>query len=249
MGRRNRGSVPKIGKNISKSRTQRAPAGRREASRPTSTRPPPSRSGSAGPPSAKSGTAKPGKKGKGGAASADGKRRLGLRGAAPWAARHAAKHAEEARARNAEPPRPGSARATLRTPSEAEEIKARIGELHAALGRVRAFRKNLVNGFFGLGEELRGIQAKKLYEAKGYASFEAFVEREIDLGKTTSLKLTRIPALFQKEAALALGMDALFRAIDAIDEPANPPPALRSSATASPSPVRAPLPLKPPKSG
>jgi hypothetical protein len=227
--------VPKIGKNISKSRMQRTAPGRRAVSRPTSTRPPPSRSGSSGPPA----------KRKGSAASADGKRRLGLRGAAPWAARHAAKHAEEARARNAEPPRPGSARATLRTPSEAEEIKARVAELHAALGRVRALRKNLTNGFFALGEELRGIHEKKLYEAKGYSSFEAFVEREIDLGKTTSLKLTRIPGIFHKDAALALGMDAVFRAVDALDEPVSPPAPARSS----PGAARAPLPLKPPKSG
>ena len=39
-------------------------------------------------------------------------------------ARHAAKHAEELRKRNAEPPPPGSARATLRVPPEAEAIKA-----------------------------------------------------------------------------------------------------------------------------
>ncbi|MDP9037127.1 MAG: hypothetical protein M3O50_20200, partial [Myxococcota bacterium] len=51
------------------------------------------------------------------------KRKLGLRGAAPWAARHAAKHAAEARARAAEPPLPGSARATIRTPENAEDIK------------------------------------------------------------------------------------------------------------------------------
>jgi hypothetical protein len=171
---------------------------------------------------------------------------LGLRGAAPWAARHAAKHAEEARARNAEPPRPGSARATLRTPSEAEQIKVRIGELHAALGKVRALRKNLNNGFYALGEELRSISDKKLYEAKGYSSFEAFVEREIDLGKTTSLKLTRIPGIFQKDAALELGMDALFRAVDALDDPNSPPSPARSSPGASPRPL---LPLKPPKSG
>jgi hypothetical protein len=235
MGALERGSVPKIGKNISKSRAQRATPRRRGASGPSSTRPPPSRSGSSGPPSKRKGQA-----------ADDGKRRLGLRGAAPWAARHAAKHAEEARARNAEPPRPGSARATLRTPSEAEQIKLRIGELHAALGKVRALRKNLNNGFYALGEELRAIQDKKLYEAKGYSSFEAFVEREIDLGKTTSLKLTRIPGIFQKEAALDLGMDALFRAVDALDESANPPPA-RSSPGAAP--ARPPLPLKPPKSG
>ena len=54
------------------------------------------------------------------------KRKLGLRGAAPWAARHAAKHAAEARARAAEPAPPGSARATIRVPDGAEAIKAKI---------------------------------------------------------------------------------------------------------------------------
>ncbi|HEX3346175.1 MAG TPA: hypothetical protein VHS09_16440, partial [Polyangiaceae bacterium] len=66
---------------------------------------------------------------KGGAAAKDEgplKRKLGLRGAAPWAARHAAKHAAEARARAAEPPLPGSARATIRTPENAEDIKQKV---------------------------------------------------------------------------------------------------------------------------
>ena len=56
------------------------------------------------------------------------KRKLGLRGAAPWAARHAAKHAAEARARAAEPPPPGSARATIRVPTGAEELKVKIAK-------------------------------------------------------------------------------------------------------------------------
>lgn len=72
------------------------------------------------------------------AADADGKRRLGMRGAAPWAARHAAKHAEEAAARNLEAPKPGSARATLRTPDAADSIKQRIGELHNVLAHIKS---------------------------------------------------------------------------------------------------------------
>src|SRR6185503_2853295 len=66
------------------------------------------------------------------------KRKLGLRGAAPWAARHAAKHAAEARARAAEPPLPGSARATIRTPAMAEDIKQKIAELHNSLQQIKA---------------------------------------------------------------------------------------------------------------
>jgi hypothetical protein len=195
-----------------------------------------------------------GGKGKAAAKGADaakgdlGKRKLGLRGAAPWAARHAAKHAAEARARAAEPPLPGSARATIRTPVMAEDIKKKIAELHNVLGQVKQLRKNLAKNFFDIGVILRDVQARKLYEAKGYGSFEAFLEREIDLGKTTSLRLVKIGGIFQKEAAVEMGLDKLVAALMALEIPE----ALGSTTQLSavklpPAPVSTPsLPLKPP---
>jgi hypothetical protein len=170
------------------------------------------------------------------------KRKLGLRGAAPWAARHAAKHAAEARARAAEPPLPGSARATIRTPADAEDIKERVRDLHAALAQIKLLRKNLNKSFFDIGAVLKDIQTRRLYEAKRFPSFEAFVEREIDLGKTTALRLVRVVSLFQKEAAIEVGMDRLFAAVAAIDSAGEPevaripPPPISTSA----------LPLRPP---
>jgi hypothetical protein len=173
------------------------------------------------------------------------KRKLGLRGAAPWAARHAAKHAAEARARAAEPPLPGSARATIRTPTGAEDIKAKIGELHNALVQVKGFRKNLGKGFYDIGGILRDIQARRLYEAKGYGTFEAFLEREIDLGKLTSLRLVRIVSTFQREAALEFGMDRVFNAIVALETPPEDMPT--GGGKVPPPPLSTPsLPLKPP---
>jgi len=148
---------------------------------------------------------------------AGGKRKLGLRGAAPWAARHAAKHAAEARARAAEPPLPGSARATIRTPVDAEDIKERVRDLHAALAQIKGLRKNLAKNFFEIGLILKNIEARKFYEAKRFPSFEAFVEREIDLGKTTALRLVRVVRLFQRDGALEVGMDRIFAAVTAID--------------------------------
>lgn len=181
------------------------------------------------------------------AAAAEPKRKLGLRGAAPWAARHAAKHAAEARARAAEPPLPGSARATIRTPAAAENIKARIGQLHNLSTQVKALRKNMAKGFFDIGIILRDIRDDKLYEAKGFGTFEAYLEREMaDIGKTTCLRLVRLCGLFQKEGAIELGMDRVFMALMSIeagdgigpDRPSGkiPPPPISSSV----------LPLKPP---
>jgi hypothetical protein len=145
-------------------------------------------------------------------------RRLGLRGAAPWAARHAAKHAAEARARNAEPPRPGSARATLRVPEEADQIKASIGELHNLMSRFRSLKKTIHDSFYQMGELLGSVKDRELYIAKGYSSFETFVERECDLGKTTSLRLERIPRVFRLEAAREYGLEAVLLALGTLED-------------------------------
>ncbi len=176
------------------------------------------------------------------------KRKLGLRGAAPWAARHAAKHAAEARARAAEPPLPGSARATIRTPEKAEDIKARIADLHNALQQIKALRKNLNKGFYDVGVVLKDIQARRLFEAKGFGTFEAFLEREMaEIGKTTALRLVRIANLFQKEAALELGMDRIFMVLVSIEAGDGMAPDARPSGKIPPPPLSSSvLPLKPP---
>jgi hypothetical protein len=197
-----------------------------------------------------SASAKADKGAKGDAKGADGKRKLGLRGAAPWAARHAAKHAAEARARAAEPPLPGSARATIRVPQGAEDIKQKIGELHNALTQIKGFRKNLTKNFYEVGDILREVQARKLYVAKGYGTFEAFLEREIDFGKTTALRLVKVVSTFLKEAAQEHGMERVMNALIALetvaegqsgtgsksDSPKIPPPPMSSPS----------LPMKPP---
>jgi hypothetical protein len=180
-----------------------------------------------------------------------GKRKLGLRGAAPWAARHAAKHAAEARARAAEPPLPGSARATIRVPSGAEDIKAKIGDLHNALVQIKGLRKNLGKSFYDIGHILHDIQMRRLYEAKGYGTFEAFLEREIDLGKVTALRLVRVCTTFLKEAALELGMDRVVGALSAIEgtpegNAHSPKAATSTGKIPEPPPSTTSLPLKPP---
>jgi hypothetical protein len=185
------------------------------------------------------------------AASAEGgtRRKLGLRGAAPWAARHAAKHAAEARARAAVPPPPGSARATIREPTDAEELKARISELHQALLQIRAHRKNLAKGFYDVGLVLRDIQERKLYEAKGYGTFEAFLEREIDLGKTLALRLIRIAGTFMREAALSYGLDKLTDALAPLEQTDSSRKSGTMAIPTLPLANRIALPLKPPLRG
>jgi hypothetical protein len=158
------------------------------------------------------------------------KRNFGLRGAAPWVARHAAKHAEELRRRNAEPPPPGSARATLRVPVGAEEIKTKVAHLHQHVGKIRSLRKRLDKNFFEVGEILIEIQNQELHVAKGYSSFEAFLDREVELPRTMALRLMRFAHTFQRDTAYDFGIDRLTAALQALDgELTNAPPSYPSS--------------------
>ena len=144
-------------------------------------------------------------------------KRGGPRGSAPWAARHAAKHAAEAAARNASPPPPGSARATLRTPQDADELKARLTDLSQAIARVRHLKRTFAKDFWEVSSILAQIMEQRLFEAKGYATFEAFADRELELGKSTALRLVRIPRVFQESAAREIGLAGLMTALESID--------------------------------
>ncbi|HHH11016.1 MAG TPA: hypothetical protein ENK23_02960 [Sorangium sp.] len=146
-----------------------------------------------------------------------GKRKYGLRGAAPWVARHAAKRAEEMRRRNAEPAPEGSARATLRTPEHAEELKRQIMLLHQRVGEIEAMRKQLDSTFFEVGMVLAEIQQQELFVAKGFSTFESFVDREVDLPRGLALKLLRIAHTFQRDAAYDFGLDRVVAALAALD--------------------------------
>ena len=119
-----------------------------------------------------------------------------------------------------------------------DDIKAKIADLHNALQQIKAFRKNLAKGFFDVGVVLRDIQARRLYEAKGFGTFEAFLERETaELGKTTALRLVRISGLFQKEGALELGMDRVFMALMSIEAGDGVTPDARPSGKIPPPPL------------
>ena len=135
-------------------------------------------------------------------------RRRALGGAARGQARRRGARAGGRAAASGQRPRDHPhARRTPRTSSR------RSATFTRALSQIKGLRKNLHKTFFDIGLVLKDIQTRRLYEAKRFPSFESFVEREIDLGKTTSLRLVRVVGLFQKEGALEVGMDRLFAGI------------------------------------
>ena len=119
------------------------------------------------------------------------------------------------------PPAPKS-RLTAREPASADDLKMKIGALATSINQIRAVKRSIQRSFWDVGNILVDIRDRKLYVAKGYGSFEAFLEREIELGKTTSLRLARAVQIFVKEPAVAAGMDRVIAVVAAFDGEAEP---------------------------
>ena len=130
---------------------------------------------------------------------------------------------------------------TVRSPADADERKARIGALSTAISQIKILKRTLSRSFMDVGAILVDIRDRKLFEVKGL-SFESFVEREIELGKTMSLRLVRAVELFHKPAALAGGLDRVVAAVRAFDGDADPQMSPTPPGT-SPGFVRSPIPF------
>jgi hypothetical protein len=130
---------------------------------------------------------------------------------------------------------------TVRSPADADERKAKIGALATAINQIKLLKRTLSKSFMDVGAILVDIRERKLFEVKGL-SFESFVEREIELGKTMSLRLVRAVEIFHKPAALAAGMERVLAAVRAFDGDSDPQMTPTSPGT-SPGFVRSPIPF------
>jgi hypothetical protein len=110
--------------------------------------------------------------------------------------------------------------------SKTDHLKARFTSLSAATAQVKTLKRSLQKNFFEIGVQLDRIREERLYEVKGYGSFESFVERELDLDKATCMRLSRIPRTMLREAALEAGLERACAAVAALD--GDPPPSAAS---------------------
>lgn len=123
---------------------------------------------------------------------------------------------------------PGSLHAPARSPDGAEGLKVRLMAVINLLGKLRGLKRSLNKQFWEAGLVLADLSRPELYQAKGYGSWEAFVEREIEreltIGRTTAEELRRIVRLFQRDAAEELGFERLRGALRALfPEPGSAP--------------------------
>ncbi len=112
---------------------------------------------------------------------------------------------------------PGSLHTPARVPDGAEGLKARLGTVNGHLARLRGLKRSLVKQFWDAGNILDQLSDPLLVQAKGYGSWEAFLEREIErelaIGRMTAMDLVRIVRVFKRETAEEFGFERLREAV------------------------------------
>jgi hypothetical protein len=97
------------------------------------------------------------------------------------------------------------------------ELKAQFAKLSAATAQIGVLKRTLGKSFVEIGILLNQIRRERLYEVKGYGSFESFVEREIEINKAVCVKLARIAETLHRDAAIAAGLERASAAVAALD--------------------------------
>jgi hypothetical protein len=101
--------------------------------------------------------------------------------------------------------------------SKTDHLKARFSALNTATAQIKALKRSMQKNFFDVGTHLDRIREEKLYEVKGYGSFESFLEREMDLDKVTCMRLARVARSMVREAAIEVGMERACAAMAALE--------------------------------
>lgn len=116
----------------------------------------------------------------------------------------------------------GSVEDKTRSGASKSELKTQFAKLSAATSQIAGLKRSLNKTFFDIGVLLNQVRNERLYEVKGYGSFESFVEREIDINKALCMKIVRIAEVLQREHAVAAGLERAAAAMAALDGEAEP---------------------------
>lgn len=112
----------------------------------------------------------------------------------------------------------GSLHTEARVPAQADTLKQRLTALMNTQQKLSELKRHSTKNFYEIGSLLHRVHKERLYEVKGYGSFEAYAEREVGLGQQFCRDAVRIYETFLPEAAASLGFSRLSAAIRAIDD-------------------------------
>jgi hypothetical protein len=116
----------------------------------------------------------------------------------------------------------GSLHTEARVPVEAEAIKVRLTALVNTQQKLAELKRSSQKHFYEIGQLLHKVREQRLYEVKGYGSFEAFIDREVNLGQQFCLQSVRIYETFMPGAVAAYGFHKLATALEALDQAVGP---------------------------
>ena len=111
----------------------------------------------------------------------------------------------------------GSLHTEARVPAEAETIKQRLTALVNVQQKLSELKRSSQKHFYEIGELLHRIREQRLFEVKGYGSFESFLEREVNLGTQFCLQSVRIFETFLPAAVTQHGFARLSAALEVLD--------------------------------
>jgi hypothetical protein len=97
------------------------------------------------------------------------------------------------------------------------DLKAQFAKLSTATSQISGLKRAINRNFYDVGLILNRIRHERLYEIKGYGSFESFVEREIDINKAVCLRSARIAEVISRDEAIAAGLERSSAAVAALD--------------------------------
>jgi hypothetical protein len=117
----------------------------------------------------------------------------------------------------------GSLHTEARTPAQAETIKQRLTMLVNTQQKLGEMKRSHQKHFYEIGELLHRVREQRLFEVKGYSTFESFIEREVNLSQTFCLHAVRIFETFLPAAVQQHGFARLAAAIDALGQNASAP--------------------------
>jgi hypothetical protein len=112
----------------------------------------------------------------------------------------------------------GSLHTEAREPAQADQIKQKLTALVNVQQKLAELKRTANRNFYEIGALLDRVRGERLYEVKGYSSFEAFVERETSLGQQFCAQAVRIHQTFLPEAAHTLGFSRLCAALAVLEE-------------------------------
>jgi len=87
-------------------------------------------------------------------------------------------------------------------------------ELERETKKILRLKGEVARSFWDLGDSLCRVQDKKLYQAKGYQTFEEYLEKGVKIGRTNAYQLMKLARNFSREIAIKYGKEKLLCAID-----------------------------------